>query len=91
MFIRRDGRKSQPFGMTWEANETGTFILFAISEIRWAFNTSVASVITVIDPVGEVPQITLEEMQKNISRWKSLVADIVCHDFGRSLSTEVTF
>ena len=28
----KDGKLNQPFGLTWEANETGEFIIFAIAE-----------------------------------------------------------
>ena len=63
-----DSRRPQPFGLTWEANDTGQFYFYALSE-DFADSQSVSQSIkvTVTDPVGKVPVIELTEISDTIS------------------------
>ena len=63
-----DSRTPQPFGLTWEANDTGQFYFYALSE-DFADSQSVSQSIkvTVTDPVGKIPEIELSEISDTIS------------------------
>ena len=57
----------QPFGVTWEANTTGTFVVFAIAEDSSGNRAnSTSTVITVISSVGEVPVIELGTVEQSM-------------------------
>ena len=74
----KDGKKNQPFGLTWEANETGSFIVFAIAEDSNGTRiTSPSTIISVIEAVGEVPEIFLEKIDSPIQYFGEPITESV--------------
>ena len=64
----KDGKLNQPFGLTWEANQSGEFIIFAIAEdTKGNRVTSSSTIISVIDAVGEVPVVSLGAVESPLS------------------------
>ena len=59
----KDGKLNQPFGLTWEANQTGDYIIFAIAEDSKGNRISSApSLISVIDAIGKAPVVSLDQV-----------------------------
>ena len=53
-----DPTRNQPFGITWKANTTGSFILFAVAEDSDGNRqNSNSTIVTVISSVGELPHV----------------------------------
>ena len=62
-----DTTLKEPFGITWEANETGSFLIFAIAEdSSGAAVSSESRLVTVISSLGELPIISLEKTSTNL-------------------------
>jgi hypothetical protein len=63
----KDSKFNEPFGFSWEANETGNFIVFAIAED--SNGTRVSSqpiVIEVVNAIGQIPVIELGRVEQSI-------------------------
>ena len=63
----KDTKLTEPFGLSWEANETGNFIVFAIAEDSNGTRVSSEPVmITVINGVGQLPEIELGMVEQSM-------------------------
>ncbi|MDB3958773.1 Ig-like domain-containing protein [Opitutales bacterium] len=63
----KDSKFNEPFGFSWEANETGNFIVFAIAED--SNGTRVSSqpiVIEVVNAIGQIPVIELGRVEQSM-------------------------
>ena len=63
----KDSKFNEPFGFSWEANETGNFIVFAIAED--SNGTRVSSqpiVIEVVNAIGQIPVIELGKVEQSM-------------------------
>ena len=63
----KDSKFNEPFGFSWEANETGNFIVFAIAED--SKGTRVSSqpiVIEVVNAIGQIPVIELGKVEQSM-------------------------
>ena len=62
-----DPTRNQPFGITWEANTTGSFILFAVAEDSDGNRqNSISTIVTVISSVGELPHVELGMVEESL-------------------------